>query len=106
MPTHPETGEWMPAGGFPKLPDGRELRPTIAVAKMLGVTTPRVTQIAKEQDLTVYTATARVNGGAANYYVLEEILDLRWRRENFVRENTANTSPTEFKLKRAKGQDD
>ena len=40
---HPQTGEWTPPSGFPRLPepDGRELRQTIAAASILGVVPPQ-----------------------------------------------------------------
>lgn len=101
MATHPETGEWLPPGGFPRLPepDYRELRPQIAAAKLLGVVPSYMARIAEKYDLSVYTAV--VKGGEANFYVLDEILELRARRRFGDTAQTAQ--PTEFQVKRIKG---
>lgn len=106
MATHPKTGEWMPPGGFPRLPepDGRELRAQMSAAKLLGVVPSYMARVADKYDLTVYTST--VKGGQANYYVLDELLELRARKRFGEPQSALTAKPTQFEVKRAKGQDE
>jgi hypothetical protein len=103
--THPETGEWMPPGGFARLPepDGRELRPQLPAARLLGVVPSYMARVAKKHDLSVYTA--KVGGHDANFYVLDELLELRARHRFGVPQTAATAKPSEFQVKRTKGQD-
>lgn len=100
MTNHPITGEWVPPTGFPRLPepDGRELRATIAAAKLLGIVPPHMSTVAKREGLSIYTAKLR-SGGTAHYFLLDELLELKARRSNFVPETAETAHPTEFKLK-------
>lgn len=96
----------MPPGGFPRLPepDGRELRPSLAAAKLLGVVPSYLGRVAEKYDLTVYTAP--VNGGRANYYLLEEILEVKARARFGEPKGSLYEHPVEFEVKRAKSSDD
>jgi hypothetical protein len=96
----------MPPGGFARLPepDCRELRPQKAAAKLLGVVPSYMARVAAKFDLTVLSAS--VNGARANYYILEELLEVKSRHKFGEPQSTITAKPTEFEVKRAKGQDD
>lgn len=86
MAKHPQTGEWIPPGGFPTLKDGTELRPTMSAAALMGVTPSQMGRVAKKFGLTTYTSTAKRPGLPASFFSLAELLEVRRQRQNWTPE--------------------
>ena len=71
----------------------------MAAAKLLGVVPSYMKRVAEKFDLSVYTD--NINGGDANYYLLDELRELRTgRRFGGATESALTAKPTEFVVKR------
>lgn len=74
---------YVPPGGYPRLPDGRTVIPTLEAAYRLGVAPPYLPKLAEKHGLQRFAG--RTSAGSIQYFWLEdEIADLRDKRLGLV----------------------